>query len=159
MTDKSVNCGTPICYYNPQDAACKGSTDPNAATCAGAPNSNVCTAEGLCFSNCKFQIFVFPCLIGFRSLMCWCYPHWFQISQWLSLRFSTHWLAICFNEDAILWCWSWWMVKCLAQWYSLQLHNRLWYIDLLNLDRPPPREWFGFRDTNDSFVRFIEWID
>lgn len=51
MTDKTVKCGTPVCYYNPDDAACKGSTDPNAATCAGAPNSNVCVAEGECFSN------------------------------------------------------------------------------------------------------------
>jgi hypothetical protein len=54
MTDKSVKCGSPICYYNPEDAACKGSTDPAAETCAGAPNSEVCTAEDLCFSNCKF---------------------------------------------------------------------------------------------------------
>lgn len=54
MTDKTVKCGTPVCYYNPDDAACKGSTDPNAATCAGAPNSQVCVAEGECFSNCKF---------------------------------------------------------------------------------------------------------
>lgn len=51
MTDKTVKCGTPVCYYNPDDAACKGSTDPNAATCAGAPNSQVCVAEGECFSN------------------------------------------------------------------------------------------------------------
>jgi len=51
MTDKSVKCGIPVCYYNPQDAACKGSTDPNADTCVGAPNSNVCTANNLCFSN------------------------------------------------------------------------------------------------------------
>ncbi len=53
MTDKTVNCGSPICYYDPKDAACKGSTDPAAATCAGAPNSNVCTQENLCFSNCE----------------------------------------------------------------------------------------------------------
>jgi hypothetical protein len=51
MTDKTVKCDTPTCYYNPLDAACKGSTDPAAATCAGAPNDNVCTAEGLCFSS------------------------------------------------------------------------------------------------------------
>jgi hypothetical protein len=51
MTDKSVKCGIPTCYYNPDDAACKGNTDPNAATCAGAPNSEVCVAEGECFSN------------------------------------------------------------------------------------------------------------
>lgn len=54
MTDKSVKCGIPTCYYNPDDAACKGSTDPNAATCPGAPNSQVCVAEGECFSNCKY---------------------------------------------------------------------------------------------------------
>jgi hypothetical protein len=51
MTDKTVNCGTPTCYYNPDDAACKGSTDPDAPTCAGAPNDNVCVQEGECFSN------------------------------------------------------------------------------------------------------------
>jgi len=51
MTDKTVNCGSEICYYDPDDAACKGSTDPDAATCAGAPNSNVCAAEDVCFSN------------------------------------------------------------------------------------------------------------
>jgi len=51
MTDKTVKCGVETCYYNPDDAACKGSTDPEAATCAGAPNDAVCTAEGECFSN------------------------------------------------------------------------------------------------------------
>jgi hypothetical protein len=51
MTDKSTKCGIETCYYNHDDAACKGSTDPNAANCAGAPNSNVCVAEGECFSN------------------------------------------------------------------------------------------------------------
>eukprot|EP00601_Ochromonadales_sp_CCMP2298_P028581 CAMPEP_0173331910 /NCGR_PEP_ID=MMETSP1144-20121109/4061_1 /TAXON_ID=483371 /ORGANISM="non described non described, Strain CCMP2298" /LENGTH=272 /DNA_ID=CAMNT_0014276739 /DNA_START=277 /DNA_END=1095 /DNA_ORIENTATION=+ len=51
MTDKTVKCGTPVCYYNPQDAACKGSTDPDAETCAGAPNDTPCVAEGECFSN------------------------------------------------------------------------------------------------------------
>jgi hypothetical protein len=51
MTDKTVNCGIPQCFYNPLDSACKGSTDPNAATCKGAPNNNVCTEENLCFSN------------------------------------------------------------------------------------------------------------
>lgn len=51
MTDKTVKCGTSTCYYNPADAACKGSTNPSAPTCAGAPNSNVCVAEGECFSN------------------------------------------------------------------------------------------------------------
>jgi len=51
MTDKTVNCGVPSCYYNPLDSACKGSTDPTKATCAGAPNDNVCVAEGECFSN------------------------------------------------------------------------------------------------------------
>lgn len=56
MTDKSVNCGIPTCYYNAEDAACKGSTDPNAATCKGAPNSNVCVAEKECFSNCKCYV-------------------------------------------------------------------------------------------------------
>jgi hypothetical protein len=56
MTDKSSKCGIPTCYYNPADASCKGSTDPNAATCAGAPNSNVCVAEGECFSNCKLRV-------------------------------------------------------------------------------------------------------
>ena len=54
MTDKSVKCGIETCYYNASDAACKGSTDPDAATCTGAPNSNVCTQENECFSNCKF---------------------------------------------------------------------------------------------------------
>jgi hypothetical protein len=53
MTDKTTKCGIPLCYYNPLDAACKGSTDPNANTCAGAPNSNVCVADNECFSNCK----------------------------------------------------------------------------------------------------------
>ena len=51
MTDKSVACGLESCYYNPDDAACKGSTDPNAETCTGAPNDNVCVQEGECFSN------------------------------------------------------------------------------------------------------------
>jgi len=51
MTDKTVNCGIPTCYYNATDAACKGSTDPDATTCTGAPNSNVCTQENECFSN------------------------------------------------------------------------------------------------------------
>lgn len=53
MTDKTTNCGIDTCYYNPSDAACKGSTDPYKATCAGAPNSNVCLEENECFSNCK----------------------------------------------------------------------------------------------------------
>jgi len=51
MTDKTVRCGTETCYYNPSDAACKGSTDPASATCAGAPNDNVCIQAGECFSN------------------------------------------------------------------------------------------------------------
>jgi hypothetical protein len=51
MTDKSVGCGIPTCYYNPDDAACKGSTDPAAPTCTGAPNDNVCVQENECFSN------------------------------------------------------------------------------------------------------------
>lgn len=51
MTDKSVNCGVETCFYNPEDSACKGSTDPSAATCAGAPNDDVCAQEGECFSN------------------------------------------------------------------------------------------------------------
>jgi len=51
MTDKTTKCGVNSCYYNPLDAACKGSTDPSAATCAGAPNSNVCVEENECFSN------------------------------------------------------------------------------------------------------------
>ena len=51
MTDKTVNCGIPSCYYNPDDAACKGSTDPDAKTCAGAPNDNVCVQANECFSN------------------------------------------------------------------------------------------------------------
>lgn len=51
MTDKTVNCNIPTCYYNPDDAACKGSTDPKADTCAGAPNDNVCVQENECFSN------------------------------------------------------------------------------------------------------------
>lgn len=53
MTDKTINCGIETCYYNPADAACKGSTDPDADTCFGAPNNNVCAQEGECFSNCK----------------------------------------------------------------------------------------------------------
>jgi hypothetical protein len=56
MTDKTVGCGTPTCYYNPDDAACKGSTDPDAKTCAGAPNDEVCVAEGECFSSCKYTL-------------------------------------------------------------------------------------------------------
>ena len=55
MTDKSVKCNIPTCYYNPLDAACKGSTSATAATCAGAPNSNVCVQENECFSNCKLR--------------------------------------------------------------------------------------------------------
>lgn len=51
MTDKTVACGIPTCYYNPEDAACKGSTDPSAPTCAGAPNDEVCVQENECFSN------------------------------------------------------------------------------------------------------------
>lgn len=51
MTDKTVSCGTKTCYYNPDDSACKGSTDPAAATCTGAPNDNVCVAADECFSN------------------------------------------------------------------------------------------------------------
>lgn len=56
MTDKSVKCGVPTCYYNPADAACKGSTDVSAATCAGAPNDNACVEANECFSNCKIII-------------------------------------------------------------------------------------------------------
>lgn len=51
MTDKTVSCGSKTCYYNPDDSACKGSTDPDAATCTGAPNDNVCVAADECFSN------------------------------------------------------------------------------------------------------------
>lgn len=51
MTDKTVKCGEDICYYNPDDAACKGNTDPTAETCAGAPNDNPCVQENECFSN------------------------------------------------------------------------------------------------------------
>lgn len=51
MTDKTTKCDIPMCYYNPSDAACKGSTDPYAETCAGAPNDNVCVQENECFSN------------------------------------------------------------------------------------------------------------
>ncbi len=58
MTDKTVKCGTPTCYYNAKDAACKGSTDAAAATCAGAPNGNVCVQEKECFSNCKLSAIV-----------------------------------------------------------------------------------------------------
>lgn len=53
MTDKTVKCGSDLCFYNPLDAACKGSTNPSAATCAGAPNDNVCVQENECFSNCE----------------------------------------------------------------------------------------------------------
>jgi hypothetical protein len=38
-------------YYNPEDSACKGSTDPNKSTCPGAPNDQVCVQENECFSN------------------------------------------------------------------------------------------------------------
>lgn len=65
MTDKTVGCGTATCYYNPDDAACKGSTDPNAATCLGAPNDQACVAEDECFSSCKLT----PLMIIF-SLYC-----------------------------------------------------------------------------------------
>lgn len=51
MTDKSTSCGMETCYYNADDAACKGSTDPNAPTCVGAPNDNVCVQANECFSN------------------------------------------------------------------------------------------------------------
>ena len=51
MTDKTVKCGTKTCYYNPDDSACKGSTDPDAETCAGAPNDDICEQENECFSN------------------------------------------------------------------------------------------------------------
>lgn len=51
MTDKSTVCGIETCYYNPQDAACKGSTDPDAETCYGAPNDIPCKQEGECYSN------------------------------------------------------------------------------------------------------------
>eukprot|EP01038_Epipyxis_sp_PR26KG_P010852 gene10852-14569_t len=51
MTDKTTNCNIQSCFYNPVDAACKGSVDPNAKTCAGAPNDNICVQEGECFSN------------------------------------------------------------------------------------------------------------
>jgi hypothetical protein len=63
MTDKTTKCGVETCYYNPADAACKGSTDPNAATCAGAPNNVVCIQENECFSNCKFWLSFFLILI------------------------------------------------------------------------------------------------
>lgn len=53
MTDKTTNCGIPSCYYNPNDAACKGSIYTDAATCKGAPNDNVCVQVNECFSNCK----------------------------------------------------------------------------------------------------------
>lgn len=51
MTEKTAACGIPTCFYNADDSACKGSTDPDAATCGGAPNSDVCVQEGECFSN------------------------------------------------------------------------------------------------------------
>jgi hypothetical protein len=55
MTDKIVKCNQPLdCYYDPDETACKGSTDPDAATCFGAANDNVCTQDGLCWSNCKY---------------------------------------------------------------------------------------------------------
>ena len=57
MTDKSVGCGIETCYYNPDDAECKGSTDPEAKTCAGASSDEVCVAENECFSNCKSFLF------------------------------------------------------------------------------------------------------
>ena len=51
MTDKSTKCGIKTCYYNPDDSACKGSTDPDAETCYGAPNDDVCEQENECYSN------------------------------------------------------------------------------------------------------------
>eukprot|EP01036_Dinobryon_divergens_P032857 gene32857-42536_t len=51
MTDKTTNCGIDTCFYNPADAACKGSTNEKKVKCLGAPNSNVCVEENECFSN------------------------------------------------------------------------------------------------------------
>ena len=75
MTDKSVKCGTPTCYYNPADAACKGSTDPAAATCAGAPNDQVCVVEGECFSNCEYASLdlCLSCCMSFYLFINFCY--------------------------------------------------------------------------------------
>lgn len=67
MTDKTTNCGIPSCYYNPNDAACKGSIYADAATCKGAPNDNVCVQENECFSNCKCFSFFSRQLIVFTS--------------------------------------------------------------------------------------------
>jgi len=50
MTDKTVNCGVPKCFYHPDDSACSGHTDSSPA-CAGAPNNNPCRYAGACFSN------------------------------------------------------------------------------------------------------------
>lgn len=52
MTDKTVSCNIETCYYNPDDAACKGSTDPEAESCPYAPNDEPCVMEDECFSNC-----------------------------------------------------------------------------------------------------------
>jgi hypothetical protein len=69
MTDKTVGCGTPTCYYNPDDAACKGSTSATADTCLGAPNDNACVAEDECFSNCKYTILVLYMYVMFQASM------------------------------------------------------------------------------------------
>ena len=74
MTDKSVRCGIETCYYNPADAACKGSTDPAASTCAGAPNDNVCVQANECFSNCKYYLFIVQ-MIVLTENMCFFVDH------------------------------------------------------------------------------------
>lgn len=87
MTDKTINCGVETCYYNPTDAACKGSTDPNADTCFGAPNNNVCVQEGECFSNCKAFISAFVTKdydLSIRPFVYRCSDYW--LSSNLCLR-------------------------------------------------------------------------
>lgn len=51
MTDQSTHCGIQTCYYNPDDSACKGSTQPAISACLGAPNDNLCRLENQCFSS------------------------------------------------------------------------------------------------------------
>ena len=65
MTDKTTNCGIDTCFYNPADAACKGSTNEKKVKCLGAPNSNVCVEENECFSNCEYKYLEHNFLIVF----------------------------------------------------------------------------------------------
>jgi hypothetical protein len=92
MTDKTVKCGTETCFYNSADAACKGSTDPNAATCAGAPNDNVCAQANECFSNCECIESVFD--MSLPSLSHYSNPKIVLLSVSVSLSLS---LPLCLH--------------------------------------------------------------